>query len=235
MWLTKPTGKYFDFFNEVADSYDQLFRSLRLPAHAQPQLLVPISPGALTGANNCYGELGLSGKTYSEAMARVEEDASLTLKDLEDVYNMVASKNGLLGMAICALCGFDFEERHLRVLCRHFRFRIILDDGGASCSEAAILMPTPIASLFTNDSDVGTLERFIGTARLRYIKTLIGNACALRTTAEQACVRPALLVPNLERLGKVIDEGSAFDGLKAQCLACLAQLGLREKAKESEG
>ena len=161
---------------------------MRLPAHARPQLLVPISPAALTGANSCYGDLGLSGKTYSEAMARVERDASLSSKDLEDVYNVVASENGLLDMAICALCGYDFEGRHLTVLRRHFRFRIILDDGGASCSESVVLWPTPLVELFKGESDFEGLERYIGPARLGHIKVLITNATRAKASRQKACL-----------------------------------------------
>uniref|UniRef100_A0A7S4E3L3 Uncharacterized protein n=1 Tax=Pelagomonas calceolata TaxID=35677 RepID=A0A7S4E3L3_9STRA len=143
-------------------------------------------------------------RTYEEAEARVAADKSLVFLD---VYNSLALANGLMDAAINARHGVVFEERHLRVLRGRWRFHRLLDDGGASCPEAMVLWPTTLTELFKNESFIEGMERYVGAARLGFIKTLIGNATRLRAAAERACVPPSASLPCLVGVVKGLGKG----------------------------
>ena len=191
--------------------------------------MVPLTPNACVGLNSGWGFAGACYRTYYEADALVDEDPTL---DLAVVFNDLASKNGFLDMAICALCGCQFSEAHLGVLRKRFAFFILLDNGRASCPEAVFLLPTPLLNLFKNDSDLALLERFLGTARFRHVTSLIGNASRQRATAEQACVRWTVPVPHLPSVADEIDEGPPLDRFVVDLEETLAKAKARQAAAQ---
>ena len=227
-FLLKPTNARLDFITRVAAGYNELFDTLDLGRYA-PQFLVPVTPNVCVGLNSCWGFAGECYRTYYAADEMVDEDPSL---DLAVVFNDLASKNGFLDKAICALCGCNFSEAHLGHLRERFGFFILLDNGRASCPEAVFLLPTPLLNLFKNDSDLALLERFLGTARFRHVTSLIGNASRQRATAEQACVRWTVPVPHLPSVADEIDEGPPLDRFVADLEETLAKAKARQAAAQ---
>ena len=227
-FLLKPTNARLRFITKVTEGYDELFDTLGL-GRWKPPFLVPLHPNACIGMNSGWGFAGECYRTFYQADEMVDEDPSL---DLAVVFNDLASKNGFLDKAICALCGCQFSEAHLGDLREHFDFFILLDNGRASCPEAVFLLPTPLVNLFKNDSDLALLERFLGTARFRHVTSLIGNASRQRATAEQACVRWTVPVPHLPSVADEIDEGPPLDRFVADLRKSLAIAEPRQAAAQ---
>ena len=70
-----------------------------------------------------------------------------------------------------------------------------------------VLWPTTLTELFKDESFFEGMERYVGAARLGFIKTLIGNATRLRAAAERACVPPSASLPCLVGVVKELGKG----------------------------
>ena len=182
-YLTKPTGKLEPIFLEVDAAYAGFIGAMGLPDFVAPQITVPMHPAQWIGAND--GSNDECRVIWRRVMRAYEADKTL---NLDDLFNEEAWKCDFGDTALCALHGYAFGAEDLADYRDAWRFHVILDDGGASCSESVVLWPTPLVELFKGESDFEGLERYIGPARLGHIKVLITNATRAKASRQKACL-----------------------------------------------
>jgi len=182
-FLTKPTGKLEPIFLEVDAAYAGFIGAMGLPDFVAPQITVPMHPAQWIGAND--GSQDECRVIWRRVMRAYEADRTL---DLDDLFNEEAWKCDFGDTALSALHGYAFGAEDLADYRDAWRFHVILDDGGASCSESVVLWPTPLVELFKGESDFEGLERYIGPARLGHIKVLITNATRAKASRQKACL-----------------------------------------------
>ena len=183
-YLAKPTGQLEPIFLEVDAAYAGFIGAMGLPESVAPQMTVPMHPGQWIGAND--GSQDECRVIWRRVMMAYEADKTL---NLDDLFNEEAWKCDFGDTALCALHGYAFSAEDLADYRDAWRFHVILDDGGASCSESVVLWSTPLVELFKGESDFEGLERYIGPARLGHIKVLITNATRAKASRQKACLQ----------------------------------------------